>query len=97
MKINFYASFRTTIGSKTVDIDLPAGSSVLQLVQTLIETYPSLHSKLLDEQGNLYGHVHVFVNGHDTPYLPQAMDTILNEEDQVDVFPPIAGGSLRGI
>jgi sulfur-carrier protein len=96
MKINFYATFRQVVGGKTIIIDLPQDSSVGQLVERLVTQYPALGPQLLDPNGQLFPHVHVFVNGRDAPYLPDAMQTVLQETDTVDIFPPVGGGSLPG-
>jgi molybdopterin converting factor small subunit len=50
-------------------------------------------SELLDSNGELFGHVHVVVNGRDFPFLTNAVDTVLSEKDKVDVFPAVGGGS----
>lgn len=92
MKINFYATFRPIVGSKSITIPMPPGSTVSQLIQCIIEQYPALGPQLLSEDGKLFQHVHVFVNGRDAPYLPQAMETVLKSEDSIDIFPPVGGG-----
>jgi MoaD family protein len=34
----------------------------------------------------------VLVNGHHTSHLPDGLDTVLADGDQVAIFPPVAGG-----
>lgn len=92
MKVNFYATFRPIIGGKTVPVELGEETTVQQLVHRLIDQYPALGPELFDDQGNLFPHVHVFVNGRDAPYLPDAMQTVLKDSDTVDIFPPVGGG-----
>jgi molybdopterin synthase sulfur carrier subunit len=92
MQVNFYATFRPLVGGKTVTFDLPPDSTPAQLLAVVIRTYPPLRDQLFDEAGKLYPHVHVFINGRDVQYLPQALDTILNSEDKIDIFPPVGGG-----
>ena len=64
------------------------------LVDELIARYPALRSHLLDDDGNLWRHVHVMVNGRDAPYLEHGMNTRLQPGDTLDIFPPVGGGSL---
>ncbi len=97
MNVNFYATFRTLVGQKTVYVDLPASSNLDQLVQTLLAQYPALASLMLDAEGKLQSHVHLFVNGRDFPFLPEALQTVLNEHDSIDIFPPVAGGSSETV
>ena len=92
MQVNFYATLRQIVGGKTVEFPLPEGATVGQLVDLVIATFPALRHELLDENGQLYGHVHVFVNGRDAPRLEQALDTILQPEDVISVFPAVGGG-----
>ena len=92
MKINFYATFRPLVGGKTVVMPLAHGSTVWTLIEQLIEQYPALGPQLFEDEGKLFPHVHVFINGRDTPFLPNAMQTVLHETDTVDIFPPVGGG-----
>jgi molybdopterin synthase sulfur carrier subunit len=92
MNVNFYATFRQIVGAKTVDLPLPDRSTVRDLVNEVVRRFPGLRTQLLDEHGELYGHVHVFINGRDAPYLENAQDTFLSPEDIVSVFPAVGGG-----
>jgi molybdopterin synthase sulfur carrier subunit len=92
MKVNFYATLRQVVRAKTVDFDLAAGATIAQLLEEMIRRYPALSRELLNEQNELYQHVHIFVNGRDVSFLEQKMDTPLAEQDAIGVFPAIGGG-----
>lgn len=92
MHINFYATLRPIVGTKTIDLPLAEGITVQQLLEEVIERYPALYKELFDDQGELYGHVHVFINGRDAPFLDNALETKLALSDTVDIFPAVAGG-----
>ncbi|MHC4548584.1 MAG: ubiquitin-like small modifier protein 1 [Planctomycetota bacterium] len=92
MDVSFYATLRQTAGQKTVELALPAGATVQQLLEAVIARFPSMRDELLDGNGRLRGHVHLFVNGRDAPFLDRGMETVLRADDQVDVFPAVAGG-----
>ncbi len=92
MNVNFYATLRPIVGGRTVELDLPTGVTVRELVAALVEQWPPLRAQLLDEQGELYRHVHVFVNGRDAPYGEGGMARVIGQEDVIDVFPAVAGG-----
>ncbi len=92
MKVNFFATLRQIVGGKTVEFPLEEGATVKQLLDEMIQKYPQLASELLDEQGKLYGHVHIFVNGRDSPFLEDGIDTVLKPDDNVSVFPAVGGG-----
>jgi molybdopterin synthase sulfur carrier subunit len=92
MKVNFYATLRQIAGTKTVEIPIEAGATVAELVESVVEQFPPMRRELLDEEGNLFGHVHVFINGRDVPVLEKRVDTVLSPGDKVDIFPPVGGG-----
>jgi len=92
MKINFYATLRPIVGGRTVELDLPPGVTVRELVDALVERWPPLRQQLLDADGELYRHVHVFVNGRDAPFLADGMQSVIAASDTIDVFPAVAGG-----
>ncbi|NTU83396.1 MAG: MoaD/ThiS family protein [Chloroflexales bacterium] len=92
MNVNFYATLRPIVGGRTVKLDLPAGVTVRELVDVLVERWPPLRKQLLDADGELYRHVNVFINGRGTPFLDQGMRSIVNVGDTIDVFPAVAGG-----
>jgi len=92
MNVNFYATLREIVGRKTIDLPLEAGATVRELLDAVIAKYPEMRSNLFDEHGELYGHVHVFINGQDAPHLERALETRLTEADAVDLFPAVGGG-----
>jgi len=92
MKVNFYATLRNVVKQKSVDFDLPPGATVHQLLDEMLNQFPALRHELLDEKGNMFAHVHIFVNGRDAPFLEKALDTEIKPEDVIGVFPAVGGG-----
>lgn len=92
MQVNFYATLRQIVGQKTVEIELPEGATVRLLIDRILLQFPLLRKELLDNEGMLYGHVHVLVNGRDAPFLEDALETVLKPDDSISVFPAIGGG-----
>jgi molybdopterin synthase sulfur carrier subunit len=92
MKVSFYATLRQVVGQKTIEFELPPGSTVRQLLDEMLRRYPALRHELLDEQGDMFSHVHIFVNGRDAPFLANALDTEIKMDDVVGVFPAVGGG-----
>ncbi len=92
MKVNFYATYRPIVGGKTVDFDVNHGITVQQLVEAIIARFPVMRREMLDEKGELYSHVHIFVNGRDACYLEKGMETVIQAEDTLNIFPPVGGG-----
>jgi sulfur-carrier protein len=71
---------------------MPEGATVQNLLAELIHRFPALKTELLNENGELYSHVHIFVNGRDAPFLEKAMETELNDQDMIGIFPAVGGG-----
>jgi sulfur-carrier protein len=92
MIVKYYAMLRQVVGSREVDINLPQGGTLRQLVEEMVKRFPGLKMEMLDQQGNLYGHVHIFVSGRDSTFLDGSLDTILDPDDTISIFPPVGGG-----
>jgi molybdopterin synthase sulfur carrier subunit len=92
VKVNFYATLRNVIGAKMVEFDLPAGATLSDLLDEMLRRYPALRPELLNAQGEMFAHVHMFLNGRDAPFLEQGMQTPLRQDDVVGVFPAVGGG-----
>lgn len=92
MKVSFYATIRAIVGTKTLEIEVPEGSSIQELLDRLIERCPPLGEKLLDPEGKLSRSVQVFVDGRSSSNLPGGLETKLSSDQAVDIFPAVAGG-----
>jgi len=92
VQVDFYATLRLVVGRKTVDVSLPEGATVRDLLDTIVRRFPPLAEKLLDEAGRLSSHVNVFIDGRGAPYLENGLDTVLRADQKVDIFPAVAGG-----
>lgn len=87
-----YATFRLIAGEKTFCVGARPGITVRQAVLEILEQVPALRKHWVDASGELYPHVHIFVNGVDYSTLPAGEDTVLSPGDTLDFFPPVAGG-----
>jgi len=92
MEVNFFAGLRQIVGQKTVEIPLSEGATARQLVKEVVHCYPPMEQELIDEYGDLYGHVHVVINGRDIRYLDGGMERVISFDDRVSIFPAIGGG-----
>ncbi len=77
-----------TDGSKLVDID---GSTVREVVDNLIRTYPGLSAQLLAADGQVNGFVNVFLNDTDVRHL-EGLGTAVTDRDSIVLLPAMAGG-----
>ncbi len=91
-KVNFYATLRDIVGWKTVEVEMPAGTTVQALVERLVAMYPPLRDELLDAEMRFHRHMKLFVNGREVIYMEKGFETPLQPDDKVDIFPPVGGG-----
>ena len=95
MMVNLYGIYRDLAGGKTIELEIAPASTTRQLLTALVRHCPQLRPELLDEHGNLYAHVPVFLNGRNPRLLDSGLDTVLMPEDVLSVFSPIASGRLN--
>jgi molybdopterin synthase sulfur carrier subunit len=77
-----------TAGQKLVDI---GGTTVREVVDNLIATYPGLSSQLLGADGEVNSFVNVFLNDTDVRHL-DGLATTVTERDGIVLLPAMAGG-----
>jgi molybdopterin converting factor small subunit len=73
-----------------------SASTAGELIDKIVEQYPTVRFHLVDSEGNLRKHFNVFVNGTHIRDL-NGLDTPLQEEDKVILMASAAGGNLRPV
>ncbi len=68
-----------------------SASTAGELIEKIVEQYPSIRFHLVDGDGNLRRHFNIFVNGTHIRDL-EGMETPLEEQDQVILMASAAGG-----
>ncbi|MBI4337740.1 MAG: molybdopterin converting factor subunit 1 [Chloroflexi bacterium] len=81
VRVHLFALYRERLGCGQVEVELPAVASVEALLQSLVETYPSL--------ARLVPNTMVAVNQE---YAGRS--DALHEGDEVALIPPVSGGRL---
>lgn len=92
MKVNFFATLRDIAGGKTVEFDVDQGVTAQELLDAIIVKFPLMKRELLNENGEMYGHVHFFINGRDVQFTDDKFQTKIMQGDTVNVFPAVGGG-----
>jgi len=92
MKVNFFATLRDIAGGKTVEFDLKQGITAQELLDAIIVRFPLMKKELLNEDGKMYGHIHLFINGRDVQFMEGDFQTKITQEDTVNIFPAVGGG-----
>ncbi len=95
MRVRLFASVREAAGVREVSIEVGPDTPLRDVVAKLVATYPKLAGKLADENGNLRDAVSIFANGRNVR-LMEGLDTRLQGDEDLAIFPPIAGGRGPG-
>jgi molybdopterin synthase sulfur carrier subunit len=93
MKIRFraFASLREIIDAGEKTLVLPQGETIKGLLENLCNTYPRLRAHLFDLPGQIKPYFIILKNGRNIVSLQQ-LDTVIDENDVIAIFPPVAGG-----
>jgi molybdopterin synthase sulfur carrier subunit len=91
MQVKLYASLRQAAGTKMLDVEVPPGTTIREVLVEVTRRYPVLIRFIWTDQGELSEHAHVFVNSENVHHLA-GLETKLNPDDHVDIFPPLVGG-----
>lgn len=82
--VKLFANLRTLTGTKETSI---SGATVGAVLTQLVKRYPALDGVILENQ-ELRPHMVLTLNGHTITDF----ETPVTEQDNIAVFPPIAGG-----
>jgi molybdopterin synthase sulfur carrier subunit len=88
--IKLFAGFRKAAGAKEVSIQ---ASTLQEALDCILQQYPALQTQIL-EGAALRPHIILTINGQAID-LAAGLDISLRSEDQIAIFPPIAGGVLE--
>ena len=88
IKVKLYATLKEMIGRDTIFVE---ADTVRQVIEKLINEYPTLRREIVNEDLSLKDDYIYLVNGRNIVFL-QKEDTRLNEGDKVTIFPPVGGG-----
>ncbi|WNY22858.1 hypothetical protein MmiHf6_01430 [Methanimicrococcus hongohii] len=81
----------TTLNESMVEMDIPALSTVKELMTRFAFTLLSDPDLIIDKEGNLRKHLIIQVNKKRV-MTGKAADYVLNEGDKVTVYPSVSGG-----
>ena len=93
--MSFYATLRGIVGTKTIEVPIDEGATVLDLARILAQRYPALAGHIFDGQAGqdaISRSVHFMIDGRNARWLPEGVQTPLRPEQTIDLFPPTAGG-----
>ena len=69
---------------------MASGNTLWDVLETIFAQNPTLKMAILDHD-QLRPHVRIMINGHDSEFA-DGLETAVSDDDQIAIFPPIAGG-----
>lgn len=91
MDVSVFATLRPIVGGRSVEVPLPEGATVQDLVDQLAAQWPELGEHLFEEDRSLSRRVNIFLDGRNIRWLDGLL-TPVGSHQKVDIFPPVAGG-----
>ena len=94
IKVTGYLTLKKAMGDKSV-LEIEMKNATIRVVlSNLCKRFGQGFSELIfdPKTKDLSDHIRVLVNGRHYKYLPNRLDTELEEGDEVALFPPLAGG-----
>jgi molybdopterin synthase sulfur carrier subunit len=93
VKVRTILTLKTIMGSGEIELPVADGSTLGQLIVTLVNRYgDDLASHLYEPNSkNLRSYIRLMVNGRDIAFL-NGMETVLRNADEVLILPPVSGG-----
>jgi molybdopterin synthase sulfur carrier subunit len=91
LELRFFATYRAAVGQKVLNRSFDAGANIGDVLAGIEDEYPELAGDLLDDDGELQPHLTILKNGREVVHI-DGLETELEDDDRVSVFPPVAGG-----
>lgn len=91
MDWRLFATLAEAAGEDEVTVDVDGETTLQEAFDALLELHPDLTAEVLDDDA-LYDHVRLLVDGTD-PFAEQSgWETVVDEETELALFPPVSGG-----
>jgi molybdopterin synthase sulfur carrier subunit len=93
VRVHTILTLQEVIGRREVELDLPQGTTLKELLSHMVGVWGEKLSERLFKAGTeeLLPRIRVMVNGRDVQFV-QGLETVLQDGDQVHLFPPVSGG-----
>lgn len=93
VKVHTILSLKEAIGQREIEITLPEGNTVQDLLSWMGERWGDKLSPLLfsPKDGRPLPHIRLMVNGRSIEFL-KGLETVLRDADELLILPMVTGG-----
>jgi molybdopterin synthase sulfur carrier subunit len=93
VKVHTILNLKKILGRGDIDLTMKKGSTVKDVLITMVETHGEpLSAQLFGTGGDLFPYIRLMVNGRDIAFLENKMETALQDGDEILILPPVGGG-----
>jgi molybdopterin synthase sulfur carrier subunit len=86
-----FGPIRRLLGKKVIEVDVPEGSTVRQVVDIVVNKSDEELSKLILDKDRISGNLIVILNKKDVDTLG-GVDITVSEGDEIAILPHVQGG-----
>jgi len=91
MQWKLFADLAEVAGDREIRVETEPGATVGDALDELLDAYPALRDRVLDDDGNVADHINVLRNGENVR-AGDGLATTLQSGDELALFPPVSGG-----
>jgi len=95
MKVDLYGVYRQLAGGKTLELAVPHGGRLRDVLIAVTKQVPALNAELFDTRGNLFADVPLYLNGRNPRLLAEGLNRVMQPDDVLSIFSPIASGRMN--
>jgi molybdopterin converting factor small subunit len=92
VKIKGYLTYKASLGEQFLDLGDKDKLTLRELLVRLSQKHKLGDSLYRNNAGTVNDRTIILINGRHHLHLPDQLDTIIKDGDEVAIFPPLAGG-----
>ena len=70
------------------------GKTLQEIIDFLEQNFPTIKSRICNEDGEIRNFVNIYVNEEDVRFL-NGISSEINDGDEISIVPAVAGGSIK--
>ena len=91
MKWKLFANFAEVAGMREIEIEMGDEIKIGDALSNLFEEIPELRSSVIDEKGEVHGHIQILHNGEEIEAENFSL-MLVRDTDELAIIPPMSGG-----